>query len=204
MNYGYVRVSSLDQNEARQLRAMKEQGLKPDQIFIDKQSGKDFERPNYQRMLRKLREGDLLFILSIDRLGRNYAEILEQWRLITKRIKADVVVLDMPLLDTRREKSLLGTFMADLVLQILSFVAESERESIRKRQAQGIAAAKERGVVLGRRPRPLPENFADIVQDWQEGTITGTEAAKKCQMPLASFRYRARKMLQGGKQKQRL
>ena len=199
MNYGYVRVSSLDQNEARQLRAIKEQGLKPAQIFVDKQSGKDFERPNYQRLLRKLREGDLLFILSIDRLGRNYAEILEQWRLITKRIKADVVVLDMPLLDTRREKSLLGTFMADLVLQILSFVAESERESIRKRQAQGIAAAKERGVVLGRRPRPLPENFAEIVQDWREGTITGTEAAKKCKMPLASFRYRARKMLQGGK-----
>ncbi len=199
MNYGYVRVSSLDQNEARQLSVMKEQGLKPAQIFIDKQSGKDFERPNYQRMLRKLKEGDLLFILSIDRLGRNYAEILEQWRHITKTIKADVVVLDMPLLDTRREKSLLGTFMADLVLQILSFVAESERESIHRRQAQGIAAAKARGVVLGRRPKPLPENFAEIVEDWQTGTITGTEAAKKCQMPLASFRYRARKMLQGGK-----
>ena len=199
MNYGYVRVSSLDQNEARQLSVMKEQGLKPAQIFIDKQSGKDFKRPNYQRMLRKLKEGDLLFILSIDRLGRNYAEILEQWRLITKTIKADVVVLDMPLLDTRREKSLLGTFMADLVLQILSFVAESERESIHRRQAQGIAAAKARGVVLGRRPKPLPENFAEIVQDWQAGTITGTEAAKKCKMPLASFRYRARKILQGGK-----
>lgn len=199
MNYGYVRVSSLDQNEARQLSALKEQGLKPAQIFIDKQSGKDFERPNYQLMLRKLKEGDLLFILSIDRLGRNYAEILEQWRLITKKIKADVVVLDMPLLDTRLEKSLLGTFMADLVLQILSFVAESERESIHRRQAQGIAAAKARGVVLGRRPKPLPENFAEIVRDWQEGTITGTEAAKKCKMPLASFRYRARKILQGGK-----
>ncbi len=199
MNYGYVRVSSLDQNEARQLSVMQEQGLKPAQIFIDKQSGKDFERPNYRRMLRQLKEGDLLFVLSIDRLGRNYAEILEQWRLITKTIKADVVVLDMPLLDTRREKSLLGTFMADLVLQILSFVAESERESIRKRQAQGIAAAKARGVVLGRRPKPLPDNFTAIVHDWQAGIITGTEAAKMCQMPLASFRYRARKILQGGK-----
>ena len=199
MNYGYVRVSSFDQNEARQLNAMKENGLEAGQIFLDKQSGKDFDRPAYRRMLRKLKEGDLLYILSIDRLGRNYAEILEQWRLLTKTIKADVVVLDMPLLDTRREKSLLGTFMADLVLQILSFVAESERESIRKRQAQGIAAAKARGVVLGRRPRPLPENFAEVVQEWQTGAITCTEAAKKCKMPLASFRYRARKMLQGGK-----
>ena len=197
--YGYVRVSSAEQNEDRQLRAMAEQNLAPKQIFIDKQSGKDFERPAYKRLMKKLRAGDTLYILSIDRLGRNYAEILEQWRCLTKEIKADVVVLDMPLLDTRREKSLLGTFMADLVLQILSFVAESERESIRKRQAQGIAAAKARGVVLGRRPRPLPENFAEVVQEWQTGAITCTEAAKKCKMPLASFRYRARKMLQGGK-----
>ena len=199
MNYGYVRVSSFDQNEARQLKAMAEQGLEKTHIFIDKQSGKDFARPAYRKMLKKLKEGDLLYILSIDRLGRNYAEILEQWRLLTKTIKADVVVLDMPLLDTRREKSLLGTFMADLVLQILSFVAESERESIRKRQAQGIAAAKARGVVLGRKPKPLPPGFNDIVQAWQAGTITGSEAAKRCKMPLSSFRYRAEKILQRGK-----
>lgn len=192
--YGYVRVSSVEQNEDRQLRAMEEQNLAPEQIFIDKQSGKDFERPAYKRLKRKLREGDILYILSIDRLGRNYAEILEQWRILTKEIKADVVVMDMPLLDTRREKNLLGTFMADLVLQILSFVAESERDNIRKRQAQGIAAAKARGEHLGRRPAPLPICFRAIVEAWHEGKITGTEAARRCKMPLTTFRYRAERM----------
>lgn len=197
--YGYVRVSSAEQNEDRQLRAMAEQNLAPKQIFMDKQSGKDFERPAYKRLMKKLREGDTLYILSIDRLGRNYAEILEQWRCLTKEIKADVVVLDMPLLDTRREKNLLGTFMADLILQILSFVAENERENIRKRQAQGIAAARARGTHLGRRPSPLPDCFPENVTAWQEGKITGTEAARRCKMPLTTFRYRAERMKGGEK-----
>ena len=197
--YGYVRVSSAEQNEDRQLRAMAELNLAPKQIFIDKQSGKDFERPAYKRLMKQLRAGDTLYILSIDRLGRNYAEILEQWRCLTKEIKADVVVLDMPLLDTRREKNLLGTFMADLILQILSFVAENERENIRKRQAQGIAAAKARGKHLGRRPAPLPECFRENVAAWQKGKITGTEAARRCKMPLTTFRYRAERMKGGEK-----
>lgn len=197
--YGYVRVSSAEQNEDRQLRAMAEQNLTPEQIFIDKQSGKDFERPAYKRLMKKLRAGDTLYILSIDRLGRNYAEILEQWRCLTKEFNVDVVVLDMPLLDTRREKNLLGTFMADLILQILSFVAENERENIRKRQAQGIAAAKARGKHLGRRPAPLPDCFRENVAAWQEGRITGTEAARRCKMPLTTFRYRAERMKGGEK-----
>ena len=197
--YGYVRVSSAEQNEDRQLRAMAEQNLAPEQIFIDKQSGKDFERPAYKRLMKKLRAGDTLYILSIDRLGRNYAEILEQWRCLTKEFNVDVVVLDMPLLDTRREKNLLGTFMADLILQILSFVAENERENIRKRQAQGIAAAKARGKHLGRHPAPLPDCFRENVAAWQEGKITGTEAARRCKMPLTTFRYRAERMKGGEK-----
>lgn len=157
--YGYVRVSSLDQNEDRQLRKLREKGVAPGSIFVDKQSGKDFERPAYKQLKKRLREGDVLYVTSIDRLGRNYVEILEQWQLLTKKIKVEMVVLDMPLLDTSREKNLMGTFIADLVLQILSFVAESERNNIRERQAQGIAAARARGVHLGRRPRPLPKIF---------------------------------------------
>ena len=144
---------------------------------MDKQSGKDFERPQYKRLLRKMKKDDLLYVKSIDRLGRNYTEILEQWRILTKEKGVDVVVLDMPLLDTRRGKDLMGTFLADIVLQVLSFVAENERTSIRQRQAEGIAAARARGVRFGRPPKPLPLNFHKVYQQWKEGKITGTAAA---------------------------
>ena len=157
--YGYIRVSSRDQNEDRQLIAMRELNIPPTHVYIDKQSGKDFNRPKYKRLLRKLRRDDLLYIKSIDRLGRNYGEILEQWRILTKEKGIDIVVLDMPLLDTRRGKDLMGTFLSDIVLQVLSFVAENERTNIRQRQAEGIAAAKAKGVRFGRPPRPLPLEF---------------------------------------------
>ena len=158
---------------------------------MDKQSGKDFDRPQYKRLLRKLKKDDLLYIKSIDRLGRNYGEILEQWRVLTKEKGADIVVLDMPLLDTRRGKDLMGAFLSDIVLQVLSFVAENERENIRQRQAEGIAAARARGIRFGRPPKPLPENFHDAYQRWKAGKITGTAAAEECGMPLSTFRYRA-------------
>ena len=188
---GYIRVSSHDQNEDRQLIALHEVGVQDADIYIDKQSGKDFERPQYKRLLRKLKRGDLLYIKSIDRLGRNYAEILEQWRILTKDKGVDIVVLDMPLLDTRRGKDLMGTFLSDIVLQVLSFVAENERVNIRQRQAEGIAAAKARGVRFGRPPAPLPENFHGVYQRWRAGKITGAEAAKECGMAISTFRYRA-------------
>ena len=190
--YGYIRVSSRDQNEDRQLIAMREMEVPEQNIYIDKQSGKDFDRPQYQELLRRLKKDDLLYIKSIDRLGRNYEEIQKQWRELTKDAGIDICVLDMPLLDTRRGKDLLGTFLSDIVLQVLSFVAENERSNIRQRQAEGIEAAKKRGVRFGRPPRPLPENFPGAYQRWKEGTITGTAAAKECDMPLATFRYRAR------------
>ena len=190
-NYGYIRVSSTDQNEDRQRIALQEKAVPRHNIFMDKQSGKDFDRPQYKRLVRRLREGDLLYVLSIDRLGRNYAEIQNQWRILTKEIRVDICVIDMPLLDTRNGKDLMGTFIADLVLQILSFVAQSERENIRKRQEQGIAAAKARGVRIGRPPRPLPENYPSAYHRWKAGAITGTAAAKECGMPLSTFRYRA-------------
>ena len=189
--YAYIRVSSKDQNEDRQLIAMQELAVPKNHIFMDKQSGKDFERPQYRKMVRKLKKDDLLYIKSIDRLGRNYAEILEQWRILTKEKGIDIVVLDMPLLDTRRGKDLGGTFLSDVVLQVLSFVAENERTNIRQRQAEGIAAAKARGVRFGRPPKPLPENFHQLYQQWKNGKITGTAAAKACGMPLSTFRYRA-------------
>lgn len=189
--YGYVRVSTREQNEERQLIALREVGVDERNIFLDKQSGKDFERPQYKRLLRKLKKDDLLYIKSIDRLGRNYEEILQQWRLLTKDKGIDIVVLDMPLLDTRRGKDLMGTFLSDIVLQVLSFVAENERTNIRQRQAEGIAAAKARGVKFGRPPKPLPEGFHDAYQRWKRGEITGTAAAMECGMPLATFRYRA-------------
>lgn len=160
-------------------------------IFIDKQSGKDFERPRYKKLIKRLKKDDLLYIKSIDRLGRNYNEIQEQWRILTKEKAVDIVVLDMPLLDTRRGKDLMGTFLSDIVLQVLSFVAENERVNIRQRQAEGIAAAKARGVRFGRLPKPLPPNFHAVYQRWKHGEITGTAAAKKCEMPLSTFRYRA-------------
>lgn len=189
--YGYIRVSSKDQNEDRQMIAMKELSISDKNIFMDKQSGKDFERPQYRKLVRRLKKDDLLYIKSIDRLGRNYAEILEQWRILTKEKGIDIVVLDMPLLDTRRGKDLMGTFLSDIVLQVLSFVAENERTNIRQRQAEGIAAAKARGVRFGRPPRPLPENFHEMYQLWKAGKITAEAAAKACQMPPSTFRYRA-------------
>ena len=189
--YGYIRVSSADQNEDRQLIAMRNKEVPTRHIYMDKQSGKDFERPKYQRLVRRLRRGDLLYIASIDRLGRNYEEIQRQWRVLTKDIGIDISVIDMPLLDTRGGKDLMGTFIADIVLQILSFVAQSERESIKKRQAEGISAAKARGVRFGRPPLPLPEPFYQAYQRWKEGKITGTAAAQICAMPLSTFRYKA-------------
>lgn len=160
-------------------------------IYMGKQSGKDFNRPQYKKLIKKLRPEDLLYIKSIDRLGRNYEEIQSQWKLLTKERRVDIVVLDMPLLDTRRGKDLVGTFLSDVVLQVLSFVAENERVNIRQRQAEGIAAAKARGVRFGRPPRPLPENYRSAYQRWKAGAITGTAAAKECGMPLSTFRYRA-------------
>ena len=191
--YGYIRVSTRDQNEDRQLIAMRELSIPEQNIFMDKQSGKDFNRPQYKKLVRKLKPDDLLYIKSIDRLGRNYAEILEQWRILTKEKQIDIVVLDMPLLDTRRGKDLVGTFLSDIVLQVLSFVAENERTNIRQRQAEGIAAAKARGVRFGRPPRPMPENFHESYQRWKRGEITCTAAAKACEMPLSTFRDQARK-----------
>ena len=189
--YGYIRVSSKDQNEDRQLIALREAGVPEKNIYIEKRSGKDFDRPQYRRMMRRMKRDDLLYIKSIDRLGRNYTEILEQWRLLTKNKGIDIVVLDMPLLDTRRGKDLMGTFLADIVLQVLSFVAENERTNIRQRQAEGIAAAKAKGIRFGRVPKPLPKNFHTVYQRWKSGEITGTAAAKECGMPLSTFRYRA-------------
>lgn len=189
--YGYIRVSSKDQNEDRQMIAMQELNIPHSNIYLDKQSGKDFNRPKYKRLLRRLRRDDLLYIKSIDRLGRNYSEILEQWRVLTKEKGIDIVVLDMPLLDTRRGKDLMGTFLSDIVLQVLSFVAENERSNIRQRQAEGIAAAKAKGVRFGRPPQPLPPEFHSIYQEWRSGKITGSEAARRCDMPLSTFRYRA-------------
>ena len=189
--YGYMRVSTREQNEDRQLIALNEAGVPRQNIYMDKQSGKDFFRPQYKKLVRRMKRDDLLYIKSIDRLGRNYAEILEQWRILTKDKGVDIVVLDMPLLDTRRGKDLMGTFLSDIVLQVLSFVAENERINIRQRQAEGIAAAKARGVKFGRPPDKLPDNFHDIYQRWKKGKITGSAAAKKCGMALSSFRYRA-------------
>ncbi len=189
--YGYIRVSSRDQNEERQRIALREMNIPARNVFVDKQSGKDFERPAYKRMVHRIRKDDLLCIKSIDRLGRNYGEILEQWRILTKEKGIDIVVLDMPLLDTRRGKDLMGTFLSDIVLQVLSFVAENERANIRQRQAEGIAAAKARGVRFGRPPGPLPDSFYQAYQQWKNGEITGLSAARACGMPLSTFRYRA-------------
>ena len=189
--YGYARVSSRDQNEDRQMIALKEMGVPEANIFVDKQSGKDFERKHYQKMLKKLNGDAVLFIKSIDRLGRNYSELIEQWRIINKEKKADIVVIDMPLLDTRREKNLLGTFISDVVLALLSYVSENERMNIKQRQAEGIAAAKEKGVKFGRNPKPLPKNFHDVYQRWKMKKISLAEAAKECGMPRSSFHRRA-------------
>lgn len=189
--YAYIRVSSRDQNEDRQMEAFRGLSVPERNVFMDKQSGKDFERPAYKRMVKRLKRDDLLYIKSIDRLGRNYEEIQNQWRILTKEKGVDIVVLDMPLLDTRRGKDLMGTFLSDIVLQVLSFVAENERVNIRQRQAEGIAAAKKRGVRFGRPPQPLPPNFHQAYQQWKNGKITGLAAAEACGMPMSTFRYRA-------------
>lgn len=190
--YGYVRVSSIDQNEDRQLIVMDENNVPKGNVYIDKQSGKDFERPQYKKLVKKLKAGDLLYILSIDRLGRNYEDIQKQWRILTKDIGIDICVIDMPLLDTRNGKDLMGTFIADLVLQILSFVAQSERENIKKRQAQGIAAAKAKGVKFGRPEVPTPENFDKYISKWEKGQIATSEILKLTGLSKSTFYRKVR------------
>jgi len=193
--YGYIRVSSKEQHTDRQKIALLETGLKEQQIYTDKQSGKDFERPVYKKLLKKLSEGDTLYVMSIDRLGRNYDEIIEQWRIITKEKHADIVILDMPLLDTRRKgKDLTGTFIADLVLQILSYVAQTECENIRKRQAEGIAAAKERGVHMGRAKKPIPDGFAETARAWRRKEITLDSALQTLNVGRTYFYEKVKEM----------
>lgn len=187
MEYGYVRVSSMDQNPQRQMLALCEQKVPEQNIYADSQSGKDFNRPQYKKLAKRLKAGDLLYILSIDRLGRNYTEIQEQWHILTKVIGIDICVLDMPLLDTRQGKDLMGTFIADLVLQILSFVAQSERENVKKRQAEGIAAAKKQGVHLGRPIKKMPDDFETIVKQWEERAISTVEVLQQCKISQSTF-----------------
>ena len=185
--YGYVRISGTDQNEDRQMEAMRKKGVEESHIYVDKQSGRDFNRPGYLKMMGCLKEGDLLYVLSIDRLGRNYREVQEQWRVLTKEMGVDICVIDMPLLDTRNGKDLMGTFIADLVLQILSFVAESERDNIRKRQEQGIAVAKAKGVKFGRPRVQVPREFPEIVDECERKEISFGEVLKRCGMSQATF-----------------
>lgn len=185
--YGYVRVSTTDQNEDRQLIALAQHHIPNEHIYVDKQSGKDFDRPRYQALLKALRAGDLLYIVSIDRLGRNYEDIQRQWRILTKEIGVDICVIDMPLLDTRNGKDLMGAFIADLVLQILSFVAQNERECIRKRQAEGIAAAKRRGVRFGRPKKRVPEDFPDLIAAWEQGLYPLPDLLRRCNMSESTF-----------------
>ena len=192
--FGYCRVSSVAQHEDRQLIAMMELGIPEKNIYVDKQSGKDFNRPQYQKLLRKIGENSVIYIKSIDRLGRNYTEIQEQWRIITKEKKADIVVLDMPLLDTRRGKDLMGTFLSDIVLALLSYVADNERINIRQRQAEGIAPAKAKGIRFGRPPLPLPDNFYTVYDEWKAKKISLTEASKKCGLPKGTFYSKARQL----------
>ena len=188
-----MQVALCARNLHRQQIALKEVGVELQNIYVDKQSGKDFNRPQYKKMLRKLKKDDLLYIKSIDRLGRNYEEILQQWRILTKEKGVDIVVLDMPLLDTRRGKDLMGTFLSDIVLQVLSFVAENERTNIKQRQAEGIAAAKAQGIKFGRPPLPLPDNFYEVHKAWRSKKITLKQAAEACNMPVGTFYGKARK-----------
>ena len=185
--YGYIRVSSHDQNEDRQMIALRELEIPEKNIFMDKQSGKNFNRPQYKKMVRKMKKDDLLYVKSIDRLGRNYEEILEQWRILTKEKGIDIMVLDMPLLDTRRGQDLMGTFLSDIVLQVLSFVAENERRNIRQRQAEGIAAAKARGIKFGRPAIKTPDNFGQMIKKWEKKEITTQEVMEACGMSEATF-----------------
>ena len=194
--YGYARVSSREQNADRQLIALREQGVAARDIYVDKQSGKDFDRPMYRRLLKKLRPDDLLCVKSIDRLGRNYEEILRQWRVLTKEKRVDICVLDMPLLDTRRGKDLMGTFLSDIVLQVLSFVAENERENIRQRQAEGIAAARARGVRFGRPRKRVPEEFPELLRAWETGALSLEEVLARCGLSRSTFYHRLREYRQ--------
>ena len=196
--YGYIRVSSTDQNEDRQRLALSEMGVPAENLFTDKQSGKDFNRPQYKKLVKKLKPGDLLYIKSIDRLGRSYEEILEQWRVLTKEKRVDIVVLDMPLLDTRRGKDLMGTFLSDIVLQVLSFVAENERTNIRQRQAEGIAAAKAKGVRFGCRRMENPHNFREYFEMWEQGEISSRNAASALNMSHSTFYRRCREQMETG------
>ena len=197
--YGYIRVSTSDQNTARQFAALEKWEIPERNLYVDKQSGKDFNRPAYKKLLRKLKEGDLLYIKSIDRLGRNYEEIQEQWRILTKEKKIDIVVLDMSLLDTRNGKDLLGTFISDVVLQILSFVAQNERENIRIRQAEGIAAAKANGVKFGRPELPLPDNFHEVHKAWRDKKLTLKQAAEACGMKESTFFCKVKRIEESSK-----
>ncbi len=190
--FGYARTSTREQNEDRQIIALKQMGVPEKNIFLDKLSGKNFERPQYKKMIRKLDNNSVLYIKSIDRLGRSYRDLSDQWRVITKEKGADVVVIDMPILDTRREKNLLGTFISDLILALLSYVAESEYRTIHQRQAEGIAAAKARGFKFGRPPKQLPENFHEVYQKWKSGKLSVAEAARECIMPRSTFYYKAK------------
>lgn len=193
--YGYMRVSSREQNEDRQRIALSQMGVQDRHIYMDKQSGKDFDRTQYQRLLKKLDKNSVLVVKSIDRLGRNYADLNEQWRIITKEKGADIVVLDMPLLDTRREKNLLGTLISDIVLALFSYVAENERINIRQRQAEGIAAAKARGVKFGRPSIPLPDNFEEAYEQWKKKKLTLKQAADVCGLAESTFRDKVRRYI---------
>lgn len=195
MNYGYARVSSSDQNEARQIIALKEAGIEEKSIYVDKQSGKNFDRPAWKRMKRKIKKGDVLFIKSLDRMGRDYIDVQEQWRQLNKVKGVDIVILDMPLLDTRADKNLVGTLISDIVLQLLAFVAQTERENIKQRQREGIDAAMARGVRFGRPKRDLPDGFEEAFQAYLNGKITGTEAAKECGLPYGTFYTYARQRI---------
>lgn len=190
--YGYVRVSTREQNEDRQMRALYKVQIPKQNIYVDRQSGKDFNRPMYLRLLKKMKPEDILYVKSIDRLGRNYDEILKQWRILTKEKKVDIVVLDMPLLDTRRGKDLMGTFLSDIVLQVLSFVAENEHKNIRQRQKEGIEAAMQRGVQFGRPQMPIPDNFEQVYEKWLNKEISGEEAARQCNLTRTTFYRRAK------------
>lgn len=190
--YGYARVSTMEQKEDRQIFALMEKGVDESNIYLDKISGKDFNRKMYRALTQKLRPGDLLYVKSIDRLGRNYRDVIEQWRFLTMEKQIDIVILDMPLLDTRKGKDLMGTFLSDIVLQVLSFVAENERVNIRRRQREGIAMAKKRGVHMGRPLRKLPPKFLQIYEQWLARKITGREAARRCRMPLSTFYRKAK------------
>ena len=192
--YGYARVSTKEQKEDRQIVAISRMHVPRSNIFVDKESGKDFERTYYKKLVRKLREDDVLYIKSIDRLGRNYEDIIEQWKHITKERKADIVVIDMPILDTRRGKDLMGTFLSDIVLALLSYISENERLNIRARQAEGIAIAKANGVRFGPEPKPLPDNFYDIYSIWVRGELSVSEAARLCNMPRSTFYDKARRL----------